>query len=559
VEPFDLLASLTARLASTARLDEIVDAVLHEIVALGFGAVWVAVLDEQTGTLSTVKDISDGVDTTHSRPKLVALDQQQPLGHGFQERRIINIPDPDALHIIERDGEPVPPDKLGLPRKSYEHLHGHPFACGPLLGSCGQPVGALTLASYRGNQPIPDAILSRGLLRVLIDHLGIAMERAIHTARVERLRASLAEAQAATARDAQLKAVGEEAEFAAHNLNNLLEFAMLAIGGGLRSPAAAFEVLPQIERTNRAIGDLVASLQRIARASSSQIENANLPQIVDDVLTIVTPSLCQQSVEIASDIAAVPLVRCDAALIHQVVLNLVINARDALRERNGEQRQIQIRVRDDGGGVRLVVADNGPGIAPEVLAHLFQRNISTKGAHHGLGLARAHASLQRFGGRIEGRNAPSGGAEFEVTLVAAPPGTLELSTQPRVAPRARDATRRARILVADDDFDIVTVTRASLEPQYEVSTVTSSAQAIDVATVGTFDLVLCDMGMPKHSGVDVCRLLRAAGYRGKFVLMTGWESQGVSAEQRAAGCDALLKKPFGAAELIYVIQSLLDS
>ena len=103
LEGFELLARLTARLASTARLDDIVGTVLDEIVNLGFGAVWMAALDEATGNLHTLKEVIDGVDTTHEMPPIFMLDMRQPVGHGFRERRMINVVDPDALYIIEHD------------------------------------------------------------------------------------------------------------------------------------------------------------------------------------------------------------------------------------------------------------------------------------------------------------------------------------------------------------------------------------------------------------------------------------------------------------------------
>ncbi|HEY4055284.1 MAG TPA: GAF domain-containing protein, partial [Kofleriaceae bacterium] len=180
VDGFERLAALTARLASTAKLEEIVDAVLGQLLDLGFGAVWMAVLDETTGNLITLKEVIDGVDTTHEMPPVFALDMRQPVGHGFRERRMVNIHEPDSLFIMEGFDDVVPDGRLALPRVIYDHMRGHPFACGPLLGSRGQPVGALGLSSYRGREPIPDALFTTGLLRAFMDHLGIAMERALH-------------------------------------------------------------------------------------------------------------------------------------------------------------------------------------------------------------------------------------------------------------------------------------------------------------------------------------------------------------------------------------------
>lgn len=545
----DLLAELTARLASTARLDEIADTVLHEIVGLGFGAVWIGVLDELTGQLSTLKDISDGVDVTPVVPEIVTLDLRQPLDHGFRTRQMINITDPGSLHLIERDDEVVPPDKLALSRAVYDRVRGQPFACGPLLDHRREPVGAIALSSYRGGQPIPDSVLSEGLLRAFMNHLSIAIDRALLMARVERLNASLIQAQAA------IKTAGELQAAVAHDLNNYSGIGLLAVGVGSRSPADAFEMLAPIERANRAIGDLVARMQRVARLPSSEGQVAHLPQIVSDILIMMRPILGEQSIRVHVDVPAVSPVGCDAVLLHQVLLNLVINARDALREATVDPRQINIHARDDAGWVRLVVTDNGPGIAPEALAHLFQR-FTTKGtAHHGLGLASAHASLQQFGGRIEGRNAPTGGAEFEVTLLAAPPSAPEGPVSPRPPPRGARRTRPARILAVDDEPDILDIIRQYLDLLgHTVVLTTDPVQAIAEARSQVFDLVLCDVGMPNHSGFDVCRWLRTAGYRGKLVLMTGWDTEMLRTDGQA---DMLLKKPFQAPDLLHVIDTLL--
>jgi signal transduction histidine kinase/CheY-like chemotaxis protein len=551
---FDLLAGVTARLASTARLDEIVDTVMQEIVGLGFGAVWMARLDEPSGMLATLKSVVDGVDITQQMPPISVRDFRQPIAHGFRDRKMINVTDFELVSLIERDDDVVPPDRLALPRVAYDQLRGHPFACGPLYGSRGQPVGAFGLSSYRGKQPIPDDVLSQGLLRTFMDHIGIAMERAVH---VEQLHASLIQAQAAIASDARIKAVGELASAVAHDLNNLAGIALLAANVGMRSPADAFDMLPRIERANRAIGDLVARLQRLARAPSNEPESANLAQVVEDILIMVKPLLHERSIEVDADLPAVPSVRCDAVLVHQVVLNLVINAHDALDAMPPDRRRIRIRLRDDAGVVRLIVADSGPGIAPEVLSHLFQPFVTTKrDAHLGLGLAAAQSSLRHFGAQIEGRNAPSGGAVFEVTLVVAPPGVPGAAALDRPASAVR--ARRARILAIDDDSDVVYIIRAYLEPHdHVVTTATSSVEAIAIARAEPFDLVLCDIGMPKQNGIDVCRSLRDGGYRGKLVLMTGWEHYGKDDDQRTVECDALLKKPFLGVDLLRVIDTLL--
>jgi len=559
----DLLVGLTARLASSPRLDDFVGPVVDELVARGFAAVWVAVLDEDTGELITLADVIDGAPSATPFAATIALDTRQPLGRAFLERRMIHVAEPAALQVLE-DGDPddvddaddAPSDRLALPRSVLAYLRGRPFACGPTLGSRGQPVGAVVLSSYRGAQPVPEAVVAHGVVRALIDQLGVAMERAVLVARLERLDANLRRAQASIARDGRLKAVGELSAGVAHDLNNLCGFTTLAVSVGARSPADAFEVMPRIERANLAIRDLVGRLQRAGRPSSGETEAANLPRILDDLLIMLKPVLREHAVELDVELAPVPLVACDPVLVQQVVLNLVLNARDALTEVPADRRVIKIRVRDDDGVVRLIVADTGPGIAPQVLGRLFQPFATTKrDAHLGLGLASSRSSLAQHGATIEAANLPTGGAVFEVTLAAAPAAAPVAAVAP---PAARPAGQHARVLAVDDDPDVVYIIHAYLEPLgYQIATATSSAQAIDAVTREAFDLVLCDIGMPKHSGPEVCRLMREAGYRGKFVLMTGWDRQSLGSDSRSDDWEAMLTKPFLGADLIEVIDAVL--
>jgi signal transduction histidine kinase/CheY-like chemotaxis protein len=557
---FELLAGLTARLASTAKLDEIVDTVLVEIQHLGFAAVWMAVLDESTGHLLTLKEVIDGVDTTHEMPRIFMLDVRQPIGHGFRDRRMINITDPDSLFIIEDDSVPVPPGRLALPRVIYEHLRGHPFACGPLLGSRGQPVGALGLSSYQGRQPIPDVVLEEGLLHAFMDHLGIAMERANHITRLERLNTELLEAHAAIANSARIKAVGELAAAVAHDLNNLSGIAVLAAGAGRQSPEAAFEMLPRIERANQTIGELVDRLQRVARdahPSTKHHDEASLKLIVEDTLAMLSPLLRERSIAVELDLQPTRTARADPSFVRQLLLNLILNAQDALDTVTTRERRLRIAVRDDGDTVRLEISDNGPGIANEVLPRLFEPFVTTKqGSHAGIGLAAAAGSLKHFGGNITGRNRTSGGAVFDVTFQT----IASTDTEPvrPVAPPAAVGSRRGSILAIDDDADILFVVRAYLESVgYDVLTTMDADEALRLVPQRAFDLVLCDVGMPKRNGLDVCTLMRESGYRGKIVLMTGWDAGRVQVDRRSQSCDEVLKKPFLGSELVQLIDTIL--
>jgi signal transduction histidine kinase len=488
------------------------------------------------------------------------LDVRQPVGHGFRDRRMINITDPDSLFIIDDDSVPIPDGRLALPRIIYEHLRGHPFACGPLLGSRGQPVGALGLSSYQGRQPIPDALFEEGLLHAFMNHLGIAMERASHVARLERLNTELLEAHAAIANSARIKAVGELAAAVAHDLNNLSGIAVLAAGAGRQSPEAAFEMLPRIERANRTIGELVDRLQRVARDAHPSTEHHDescVKLIVEDILAMLSPLLRERSIALELDLQPTRMARADPSFVRQLLLNLILNAQDALDEVATRERRLRIALRGEGDTIRLEVSDNGPGIADEVLTRLFEPFVTTKqGSHAGIGLAAAAGSLKHFGGNITGRNRTSGGAVFDVTFQAiASPHTEALLP---VATAATAGSRRGSILAIDDDADILFVVRAYLDSVgYEVHTTMDAEEALRLVPERAFDLVLCDVGMPKRNGLDVCTSMRESGYRGKIVLMTGWDAGRVQIDSRSQSCDQVLKKPFLGSELVQLIDTIL--
>ncbi len=120
--------------------------------------------------------------------------------------------------------------------------------------------------------------------------------------------------------------------------------------------------------------------------------------------------------------------------------------------------------------------------------------------------------------------------------------------------------RTAKILIIDDDEDIVAVIRAFLEPTgHEVVTAYDADQALMIAAAQTFDLILCDVGMPRRNGLDVCQALQETGYQGKFALMTGWEIQHIRNDPRVAGCARILSKPFFGEDLIREIDALLPA
>jgi two-component system CheB/CheR fusion protein len=158
---------------------------------------------------------------------------------------------------------------------------------------------------------------------------------------------------------------------------------------------------------------------------------------------------------------------------------------------------------------------------------------------------------------MAGRKGSDGGAQFTVSLQVAPEETPQPTAASTTVPAG---TRRGAILAIDDDEDILGVVHGFLDTLgFEVITTTDAESVLRVVAERSFDLVLCDIGMPKQNGLDLAQLLRNAGYRGKLVLMTGWDAHRVDTDQRSRAADLVLKKPFLGTELVSAIDQLLVS
>jgi len=464
---------------------------------------------------------------------------------------MINIKRPESLLIIEDRPEGIPAGAMALPRVVFEHLRGHPFACGPLLGSRGQPVGALGLSSYRGREPLPDELFDDGLLRAFMSHLGIAMERALHVKRLELMNADLIRAQDLLMKESRMRAVGELAAAVAHDLNNLSGIALMSLGALGDDGTLAQPALFRAERANQAIGELSRRLQRVARTGGDPTGATDLRQVVEDVVALIRPTCKEDSIDVELvDDGRPALVRGDQTMVRQAVMNLVLNAREAMRGVALDRRTVEIRLRG-GDTVSLEVCDDGPGIPGDLLGQLFFPFVSSKEGHAGLGLATVRASMKHFGGEVAAANNSDGGATFRLTFAAA------AADSSVAGGRKPPSVRKLSVLVVDDEPDFLSGMRDALRAEgHDVSSASDGDEAIAKVSQRDFDVVLMDLGIPRRNGLEVIRALRGEGVRSKMVLMTGWDSETARADARADLCDTVLQKPFKIPELRQVLTSL---
>ena len=246
---------------------------------------------------------------------------------------------------------------------------------------------------------------------------------------LEQLNRDLGRAQEQVIRSAKLASVGQLAAGIAHEIGNPLTvmlgfFDVLDGMEGL--PADAGDHLrtmrQEAERVNRIIRDLLD----YARANPQPIEPLPLGEVIDGTVGLLAPQKPFRAIEIQVTVPSdLPPVRGNRDRLRQVLVNLLLNAADAIGEGSGTVSVRAERIEREGkAAVRLLVTDSGPGIPAELLETIFDPFVTTKpsGAGTGLGLAVTQAILEGLGGTIRASNAVGGGACFEVVLpVAAPP------------------------------------------------------------------------------------------------------------------------------------------
>ncbi|MCY1046445.1 ATP-binding protein [Corallococcus sp. bb12-1] len=279
---------------------------------------------------------------------------------------------------------------------------------------------------YRQTQPIHPQVLEVRSERVagpLAGHVLVLARDITAQAHDEE---ELLRARSTLLERAQLRALGELSAGIAHDLRNTLNAMRLRLEMLQHDVAPTGQHQPHLEALARIVSDADARVSRLqdftrqkARASRERVQ---LTEVVRDAVDIARGGIEHRSLPrghaLRLDVVMpprLPLVAGSAMELRYVLINLLINARDAML-RGGT---IHVRADHQGGKVRLTVEDEGSGIAPEHLPHLFQSFFTTKGNEGtGLGLSMAHGVVTRAGGTLTGANRPRGGAVFTLTFPA---------------------------------------------------------------------------------------------------------------------------------------------
>jgi CheY-like chemotaxis protein len=304
---------------------------------------------------------------------------------------------------------------------------------------------------------------------------------------------------------------------------------------------------------------VAGDLKLFARSDTDEQTSVDVQPVIESSIRMARNEIRHRG-SLLTSFKPVPPVRANASRLGQVFLNLIINAAQAIPEGRAESNEISIVTELDGEG-RVVVAigDTGTGMAPDIVQQLFTPFFTTKpaGVGTGLGLSICHRIVTSFGGTISVESEPGAGTVFRVALLPAE----ELERQGELATvEPETATRRASILVIDDEPAIGLLVDRALGSHHEVRRTTSANEALAWIDGGErFDIVFCDLMMPQITGMEFFEQLQtvAPDQAGAVVFITGGAFTAAAREFLASVENPLLEKPFDLDVLRAVVRERL--
>jgi signal transduction histidine kinase/CheY-like chemotaxis protein len=374
----------------------------------------------------------------------------------------------------------------------------------------------------------------------------------------------------------KLSALGELASGVAHDFNNTL--------AGILGRAQLLQRCDDPEKLRRGLDIIIKTaedgaktvkrIQDFARQRRDHnFELVSIDQILLDASEITRPRWknCAEAsnihITVELFIESNATVMGDDSELREVLVNMVFNAIDAMPEGG----TLSLTTRAAGDSVIITVIDTGVGMYPEVRSKIFDPFFTTKGkAGLGLGLAVSFGIIRRHGGNIEVDSQYGKGTEFRITLPVVKIGEKsveQVETVDTVAPPAPPPTPttlvlsgerpRTRMLVVDDEDFVRELLGEILEGEHcDVYLAESGSEALSVFREMEFDGVFTDVGMPGMSGWELAREIRQLNARIPIAVITGWGEAVGSHEQKAAGVNWVVAKPFTADRIADLVRDI---
>jgi two-component system, cell cycle sensor histidine kinase and response regulator CckA len=372
----------------------------------------------------------------------------------------------------------------------------------------------------------------------------------------------------------KMETIGTLAAGVAHDFNNLLQ----AVRGNVellrmqtQMPPDLLPHLHQIEQAAKRAAEITRQLLSFSRSSSDSITVFDFDQFVPEALQLATRTL-HRAIELRFNPAGIPLpVKMDATRAHQMLLNLCVNAQDAMPGggaltitnavvRIEADQAARVSLPAESEFVRCSVVDTGVGIPPEIQRRIFDAFFTTKcvGKGTGLGLSIVHCVATQAGGFIEVESAVGEGTAFHVYLPLVSAEVPAAEAPPSGLPRQG----RGKVLVVDDEELIRQFNARGLRASgFEVVLAGNGEEALMRLlqdTEATIELMLTDYHMPRVNGIDLIQRARSVRPKLKSVLVSGYLDEATRARVEQSLGARILQKPYSVREAVDLIAELLE-
>jgi PAS domain S-box-containing protein len=378
----------------------------------------------------------------------------------------------------------------------------------------------------------------------------------------------------------KMEAIGHLTGGVAHDFNNILTAVMGYVAMAQERVAGKGDekldkYLDRALRSGRQARDLIQQMLTFSRGQRGEPRALQLPPLVKESVKLMRSTL-PSSIEFDTEFdMALPSVLLDLVQLEQVLMNLCINARDAMQGVGMLHIALKQTTHRDGACtschqplhgnyVELTVRDTGPGIAPEVVERMFEPFFSTKevGKGSGMGLSTVHGIVHEHGGHIIVESKPGSGATFRVLFK--PMSHTEGKSGAEATESSASATEvrqlKGRVLVVDDEPAVGEFMGELLESwglEVTIKPNGPEAEALFAENPQHFDLVVTDQTMPKMTGTELAQRLLAKRPALPVILYTGYTERLTEEQTRRAGIRALVTKPVDIAAFFGLVRDIL--
>jgi PAS domain S-box-containing protein len=370
----------------------------------------------------------------------------------------------------------------------------------------------------------------------------------------------------------RLAALGTLSAGVAHEINNPLTYATLNLqrmeralgnlGVAEEKLAPLRQQLREIDHGLARVASITRGLRAFARPDDAPPGAVSLVEVVDRSLRMVHNDLRHRATLIHT-VADVPEVTGNASRLEQVVVNLLLNAIQALPDQ--PNNEIEIVIARVGDRVSLAIRDTGRGIPSSIRDRIFEPFFTTRavGDGMGLGLSVCRTIVEGFGGTIDATRSDGSGTTMTIVLPIHPEreAANEQATNGSTAHAngtGAHATSRKRVLIIDDEPLLRDTLTRVLSGEHDITTAISGADALAKLDAGSFDAILCDVMMPGMNGLEVYRRVAAdhPGMEKRMVFITGGTFSPEIDDMLAATHNRLLTKPFQIGDVIAAVEQI---